>query len=295
MIDRRAFLQTTGAAGLAAILSRPLLAFPSDSRYLKTMGLQVYTVRNQLAKDVPSTIRAIADAGYHQVELMNVADADQYMPIVKDTGMQVTSAFIDWRAMTTPDAEGVPSVDSMIDTSVRHGIRYLVFGYVGKGHRETVDQLKVLAQRANEAGEKCRQANIQYCYHNHSFEFQKLPGGMTGFSVFVQEFDPQLVKFELDVFWAAIGGLDPVKTLNRLKGRVAQVHLKDLLKGVGTIYDESKVAPEAFKEVGNGTLDWPGVLQACEATGVEQCHVEQDQSPDPVASIGQSLKYLRGL
>ncbi|MHB8972262.1 MAG: sugar phosphate isomerase/epimerase family protein [Pirellulaceae bacterium] len=127
------------------------------------------------------------------------------------------------------------------------------------------------------------------------FQFQKLPGGMTGFGVFVQEFDPQLVKFELEVFWAAIGGLDPVTALHRLKGRVAQVHLKDLLKGVGTVYDESKVAPEAFKEVGNGTLDWPGILQACDATGVEQCHVEQDQSPDPVASIGQSLKYLRGL
>jgi sugar phosphate isomerase/epimerase len=294
-MKRRTFLQTTGVAGLLTVLGRPAWAVPADSRYAKTLGLQVYTVRNQLAKDIPGTLKAIADAGYYQVELMNVADADQYLPIVKDNGMVVTSAFIDWRAMATPDAADVVPIEKQIEQAKQHGIHYLVFGYVGKGHRETADQLKTLAERANKAGEKCREAGIQYCYHNHSFEFQPLPTGQTGFSVFVQEFDPQLVKFELDVFWAAIGGLDPVTSLKRLKGRVAQVHLKDLLPGVDTIYDEGKVPAEAFKEVGQGRINWTDVLQACEATGVEQCHVEQDQSPDPVASIAMSLKYVRGL
>lgn len=294
-MKRRTFLQTTGVAGLLTVLGRPAWAVSADNRYAKTLGLQVYTVRNQLAKDIPGTIQAIAAAGYYQVELMNVADADQYLPIVKDNGMVVTSAFIDWRAMTTPDAADVVPIEKQIEQAKQHGIHYLVFGYIGKGHRETADQLKTLAERANKAGEKCREAGIQYCYHNHSFEFQPLPTGQTGFSVFVQEFDPQLVKFELDVFWAAIGGLDPVTSLKRLKGRVAQVHLKDLLPGVDTIYDEGKVPAEAFKEVGQGRINWTDVLQACAATGVEQCHVEQDQSPDPIASIATSLKYVRGL
>lgn len=294
-MQRRTFLQTTGAAGLLSVLGRPTWALPAESRYLKTLGLQVYTVRNQLAKDIPGTIKAIAAAGYHQVELMNVADADQYLPIVKDAGMVVTSAFIDWRAMTTPDAADVVAIEKQIEKAKQHEIHYLVFGYVGKGHRETAEQLKLLAERANKAGEKCREVGIQYCYHNHSFEFQPLAAGQTGFSVFVQEFDPQLVKFELDVFWAAIGGLDPVTTIKRLKGRVAQVHLKDLKPGVGTIFDEGQVPAEAFQEVGQGRIHWPEVLQACEATGVEQCHVEQDQSPDPLASIAASLKYVRGL
>ena len=167
--------------------------------------------------------------------------------------------------------------------------------YIGKGSRETVDQLKTLAQRANRAGEACRKANIQLCYHHHSFEFAKISGGQTGWDVFVQEFDPKLVKFEIDVFWAAIGGNDPVETIKSLKGRVAQLHLKDLLKGTPTIYDESKVPKEAFKEVGNGIIDWPAVLAAGEAAGVAQCHVEQDQSPDPIVSIGQSMKNLKAL
>ena len=107
----------------------------------------------------------------------------------------------------------------------------MVFGYIGKGERETVDHFKRHADQANKAGEKCAKAGIQLCYHNHSFEFAKLNGGKTGWDVFVKEFDKKLVKFEVDVFWVKIGGLDPYKTLRQLKGRVSQVHLKDLVKG----------------------------------------------------------------
>ena len=291
-MQRRTFLQTAGAAGLATMLRRPLWAFAGDSRYMKTIGLQLYTLRNQLAQDVPGTIKAVADAGYYQVELMRATGADDIIAAARDNGLKITSAMIDWQTLVTPDQPGVPSPAETLDAAVKNDFRFLVIPYVGKGHRETADQLQRLAHRANRAGERCREANIQLCYHHHSFEFEKLAGGQRGWDVLVSEFDPQLVKFEIDVFWAAIGGLDPAKTIADLKGRVAQLHLKDLLKGTPTIYDESKVPPEAFKEVGNGIVDWPAVFKAAETAGVEQCHVEQDQSPDPIASIGQSMKYL---
>ena len=152
-----------------------------------------------------------------------------------------------------------------------------------------------MAHRANRAGEACRKAGIQLCYHHHSFEFARLPDGATAWDLFVQEFDPALVKFEIDVFWAAIGGLDPVATIRGLKGRVAQLHLKDLLKGTPTMHDESQVPKEAFQEVGHGIVDWPAVLAAGQHAGVTQCHVEQDQSPDPIVSIGQSIRHLKSL
>ena len=101
------------------------------------------------------------------------------------------------------------------------------------------------------------------------------------------------MKFEIDVFWAAIGGLDPVATIKKLGDRVAQLHLKDLRKGTPTIYDESKVPQEAFKEVGSGAIDWPAVLAAAKAVGVTQCHVEQDHSPNPIRSIRQSIDWLK--
>ncbi|RMF41204.1 MAG: sugar phosphate isomerase/epimerase, partial [Planctomycetota bacterium] len=95
----------------------------------------------------------------------------------------------------------------------------------------------------------------------------------------------------LDVFWAAIGGWDPVKTLEKLGRRTGQVHLKDLKAGTPIIYDESQVPADAFQEVGDGVIDMDAVMRVATAHGVVQFHVEQDQSPDPLASIRQSRRY----
>jgi sugar phosphate isomerase/epimerase len=291
---RRTFLQST-AVGLTTLAARPLWALPDDSPYLKTLGLQLYTLRNQLEQDIPGTLKAVADAGYYQVELMRVVGGEPVFQAAQDVGLKVTSAMIEWQTLVNPGKQGVPTFQETLDVALQQKLKFLVIPYVGKGNRETVDQLKTLAQRANRAGEACRKQGIQLCYHHHSFEFEKLQGGQTGWDVFVAEFDPRLVKFEIDVFWATIGGMDPVKTIRTLKGRVAQLHLKDLLKDTPTIYDEGKVPAEAFQEVGDGIVDWPAVLEVAQATGVAQCHVEQDQSPDPIASIAQSIKYLRSL
>jgi sugar phosphate isomerase/epimerase len=293
-MQRRQFVQATGA-GLMALMTRRAWAMPASSPYLKTLGLQLYTLRSELAEDMAGTIKAVADAGYHQVELMRVVGGEPIFQAARDHGLRVTSAMIDWKTLINPGEQNVPSFQETLDVAVEQKLQYLVIPYVGKGHRETADQLKELARRANRAGEASRKAGIQLCYHHHSFEFAKLPSGVTGWDVFVAEFDPALVKFEIDVFWAAIGGLDPVKTIRGLKGRVAQLHLKDLQQGTPTIYDEGQVPHEAFQEVGQGVIDWPAVLAAGEFAGATQCHVEQDQSPDAIASIGQSIRHLKQL
>lgn len=293
-MQRRNFLKAAGV-GLTAAAARPVWALASENPYVQKIGLQLYTLRNQLAEDVSGTLKAVADAGYYQVELMRVVGGEPVFKAARDVGLKVSSAMIDWQTLINPKGQGVPSFRQTLDVAAEQKLKYLVIPYVGKGHRETADQLKQLAQRANRAGEVCRQANIQLCYHHHSFEFAKLPNGQTGWDVLVSELNPRLVKFEIDVFWAAIGGLDPVKTIRRLKGRVAQLHLKDLLEGTPTNHDESTVPKEAFKEVGRGIIDWAAILAAAEFAGVDQCHVEQDQSPDPIASIRQSIEYLRAM
>ncbi len=293
---RRAFLKTAGTTSLAAILARPAWALsPRFRHYKDTMGLQLYTVRNQMKEDMAATLRAVADSGYYQAEVGDVLTADPVVKAARDIGLKVTSAFIDWRVLVTPDAKGVATFEATLEAAEKLKLRYLVFGYIAKGHRETADQFKQIAERANGAGEMCRKAGIQLCYHNHAFEFAKLPEGKRGWDVFVEEFDPKLMPFELDVFWAAIAGNDPVKMIRKLKGRIAQLHLKDLKAGVATLTDESKTPRDAFQEVGDGTIDWNAVLQAAEDTAVDQCHVEQDQSPDPLASIAQSMTYIKSL
>ena len=111
----------------------------------------------------------------------------------------------------------------------------------------------------------------------------------------MEEFDNDLVKFELDVFWAKLGGWDPIETMKKLGDRITQVHLKDPKEGTAVIYDEGKVPAEAFQECGDGSIDMGEVMKLASEIGAVYCHVEQDQSPDPIASIGQSIDYLKGL
>lgn len=264
--------------------------------YLPSLGLQLYTVRAELERDIPGTLRAIKSAGYAQVELLRVLDAPKLVPAARALGLGLTSAFIDWNALAAPDAGAADNLAQSLATARELGLRYLVFGYVAKGHRETVAQMRRHAAAANAFGRRCRDAGIQLCYHHHAFEFAPLDDGRTtGWEILLHELDPALVPFEFDVFWAAIAGFDPIRLLHELRGRVAQVHLKDLRAGTPVIHDEGAVPPDAFKELGAGRLDLRGILAACAATGVAQCHVEQDQSPDPLASLAASAACLRAL
>jgi len=294
MINRRLLLQSTFAA-TALTTIQPASSFGAiTGSYTGNIGLQLYTLRTQMATKPAATLRAVKDAGYAQVELMDVSDADTMVPLAKEHGLNVTSSFMNWEILGNPSAKNIPTLQATIDKAAKHKLRYLVFGYIGKGHRETADQYKSIADRSNAAGDACNAAGIQLCYHHHSFEFQPLESGKptTGFDVFVERFSPELMQFEIDVFWAAIGGHDPVDLLQKLKGRVAQVHLKDLLPGVANIFDEGKVPNEAFKEVGSGTINMAKVIEVAQSIGVGNCHVEQDQSPSPLDSIARSMSYL---
>lgn len=301
-MKRRTFIKATSglaAAGLASTLARPLMAIPdylpADSKYLDTLGLQLWTVRNQMEKNKENTLHAIAEAGYKQVELGDTSTAAELLPICNDLGLKITSSFLNWAAICTPGAKDVPSLEQVLEESTNAGLKHLVFGYINKDNRKTADQYKQHAETANKFGEKCNAAGIKLCYHNHSFEFEKIDGDQTGYDILIDRFDNEQCKFEVDVFWVKLGGWDPLETLNRLKGRVTQVHLKDLKQGAQVCYDESKVPHEDFKECGNGTIDMAKVLEISEKIGVEQCHVEQDQSPDPIVSIGQSIQHLNAL
>lgn len=268
----------------------PVAAVNPAQRYLPTLGVQVWTVRRQLETDLPGTLAAIKAAGYAQIELMRTLNARDFAAPARALGLGITSAFIDWEALVKGDAAALAA---HVALARELKLRYLVFGYLPKGARETVAQMQAHAATANAFGRRCRDAGIQLCYHHHAFEFAPLDDGRTtGWSVLLQATDPQLVHLELDVFWCALGGLDPVRTLHELRGRVAQVHLKDLAAGTPASFDEHAIAPDAFRPVGAGSLDFRAILAACAETGVHQCHVEQDESPDPLASLRASHAWL---
>ena len=173
------------------------------------------------------------------------------------------------------------------------GISHLVIPYLYGRNRETLDDYRALAEKMNKAAVEAKSASIQLAYHNHAFEFEPKEKGRTGFDVFVEEFVPEM-KFEVDVFWVRVGGKDPVELIRSLKGRVSQLHLKDLEKGT-KLPNFGKLPNEAFRELGNGMIPMEPIIQAASEVGVDHCHVEQDQSTDPIASIGTSMEYLKSL
>ena len=118
-------------------------------------------------------------------------------------------------------------------------------------------------------------------------------GITSGFDVFIDRFAPEML-FELDVFWVKAGGVEPVDLIGKLKGRVSQLHLKDLKKGT-SLPQFGGLPKDAFKELGNGMIPMEPIIVAAKDAGVAHCHVEQDQSPDPLASVRESMAYLKGL
>lgn len=291
-MQRRKFVAATSVCGLTAALAKPLMALrPAVKR--NGIGLQLWTVRNQMAEDTAGTLKAVADAGYEQVELMNVLDSSDIIKAARDLGLKVRSAFINWESVGASGKEGVPKFEKIIEAAKAHDLEYLVFGYIGRDARDTASKLHKIADATNEAAEKTKAAGMKLSYHNHSFEFEAIDGDKTGFEIFMERFDEKLVNFEFDVFWAAIGGWDPVETMEKLGSRLGQIHLKDLKKDQGIVYDEGKVPTDAFQEVGDGTIDMKKVMEVAAKYNVTQFHVEQDQSPDPIASIAQSLNYTK--
>ena len=306
-LTRRALIKR----GTAISLGLPILGLSTacqntvvKSKYMDEIGIQLYTVRNQLAENPAKTLKAIASLGYKQVELMDIASARNLMPIIKDLGLMVRSSFFLWTHITDrwdlaekfdlPKQPDGYDFNRILDDAAEFGLKHLVFGYMLPDERSTMDNIKIITEKLNQSGEICKKRGIQLCYHNHSFEFGPMEGTVP-YEYMIENFDRELVKFELDVFWASVGGYDPIKLMDRLGGRISQLHLKDKLKGTPVIFAEQEVPEEAFKELGNGVIEMETIIRKAETIGVQECHIEQDHSPDPIGSITQSISYLKNM
>lgn len=249
-------------------------------------------MRDAIAKDVPGTVKAIAAAGYKQIEMYGFPKCDEVIKASRDNGLGLNSTHFEWETAVNPSDEGFSDFKKIVEQAKKEKLSHLVVPYLQEKDRKDLDGYKRVAGNLNKAAAIAKEAGIQLAYHNHSFEYQPM-GGSNGFEVFIKEFAPEM-KFEIDVFWVKAAGVEPVDLIKKLKGRVSQLHLKDLKAGLELpIY--GGMPKEAFKELGNGMIPMEPIIEAGKAAGVEHCHVEQDQSPDPLASIKQSVAYLKGL
>jgi len=293
MMNRRQFLCSAVATGLAG---SPLVrALEADNKYRRNIGVQLYTLRNELAKDTPGTIRAIVEAGYKQGEMFGFPNCDPVIAAARDSGLALNSSHFEWDSVVNPKDDSYSDFRRILEKAQQVGLSHLVIPYLADQNRRTLDDYRKVADHANRAAGLAKEAGIQLSYHNHNFEFAPKESGMTGFEVFKSRFSPDL-HFELDVFWVKMGGVDPLDLLKALSGRVSQLHLKDLKPGLTLpVFTTDGVPNDAFQELGDGIIAIEPLIVAAKEAGVKHCHVEQDQSPDPIGSIRQSMDYLRRL
>ena len=288
-MSRREVLQLAAASGLGSLIARR-----AEAKALDVVGVQLYTVRDQIGKDPGATLKAIADIGYKEVEVIRGTLAT-VAPLAKQDGLAPVSIHVDGALITGKTLPDGYDLAACIRDAQAAGAKYLVMPYLMPQERPTdAAGFTAFGKTLNKAGEQIKKAGLQLCYHNHAFEFATLPDGRRALDVMLTAADPDLVRLELDVFWVSVAGADPVALINQYASRIALMHLKDKLKGAPQSFSEG-VPKETFVEVGSGALDFPAILKAASAAKVEHYFVEQDQSPDPVASLKKSYEYLKGL
>lgn len=286
----------TRRQALAAGIAGSAAAFGAKKgMFDKPLGVQLYTLRFVINNDTDNVLKNVADIGYKEVEVLR-ANMWAQKPFYDKYGLKPVSGHFETPILTKgPAWQGVPAdytLDKAIEDCNKLGMKYIVAPYVRPNERGDLDYFKKFADDLNKAGEQTAKAGITVCYHNHAFEFKGEPGQRI-WDVMVERFDKKLVQFELDIFWVSVAGLVPIEVIQQLSGRMPLIHLKDKAWGTPQQFVES-VKPEAFKEVGAGTLEWAPILRACAKAGVKHYLVEQDQTQrDPLASIRLSYENLR--
>jgi sugar phosphate isomerase/epimerase len=288
-MDRRNFLRNASMGITAAVVGSQFPELLHANPYGKPIGLQLYTLRDQLEKDVPGTIKHISAIGIHDVEIYSLygKPAAEFSKILKDNGVTASSGHY-----LLPSIK--ESWDKQIEDAKVLGLQYMVLAILDEKDRGSFDDFKRLAELLNTTAENTKKAGIQFCYHNHNFEFKKY-GDTTAYDYLLKTLDPKLVKFEMDCFWVTHAGQDPVAYFQKFPGRFPLLHIKDM-KANSIASQELDAKMGLFAPVGRGTIDWPRIFKAAREGGMEHYYIEQDYCEQPpLEAVKLSYDYLKGL
>jgi sugar phosphate isomerase/epimerase len=297
MMNRRTFLETTASATAALLLTQRLGWAAADHK-IDRLGVQLYTVRDQMKADFDGTLAKVAAIGYKEVEFAGYFD---HSP-------KEVRAALDHHGLISP-ATHVP-YDTLgdkwagqIESAKIIGQEYIVCPWIPEEIRKQPDGWQRAAETFNRAGEASKKAGIQFAYHNHWFEFlpaNSLQGsGKLPYDFLLENCDSSLVKMELDLCWIVVAGGDPLKYFDRYPGRFPLVHVKDMKRlpkvsdaGGQNFGDSLK---DDMTEVGSGVIDWKRIFAQSEKAGIKIYIVEHDKAAAPFESIKTSYGYLRQL
>ena len=290
MTTRRSFVKTSAMLSAGILTSPRLFAFDK-----KHIGLQLYTVRDHMQADPIATLAKVAQIGYNSVEGATYTGTEQFYgmaasafaKLLKQNGLIMPSSHyrLGEELINGSTQRGTLLNDwaRAVDDATTVGLKYMVCSYLSDTERGTLDHYKKMADDFNTAGEICKKAGIQFCYHNHDFEFIQ-EGGKYPYEILLANTDKNLVKMEMDIYWVTKAKQNPIALINENPGRFPLWHLKDM----------DNTANQMFTEVGSGIIDFKEIFKHTRKAGLKYFFVEQDKCPgEPYESITKSLKYIK--
>jgi sugar phosphate isomerase/epimerase len=281
-MKRRHFIQNL-SFGAAGLYMSPLLA---DQFKKKSLNVQLYTVRDAVSKNLEGTLERLAGLGYKNIELYGYngtffgKTASEFKTILGNTGIKVLSSHHTTGIAMKGKGTLSDGWDKAIEDVHALGAEYMVCAYLMPNER-TPEIYKSLPAMFEKAATATKAAGIQFAYHNHDFEFEKLDDTLV-YDFLLKNTPGDLVKMEMDLYWISKAGHDPVAYFEKYPGRFAMWHVKDMEAGT-----------KAITEVGNGTIDFDRIFKARKKAGLKYWFVEQDTSKrDMFESLTISRDYL---
>jgi sugar phosphate isomerase/epimerase len=276
--------------GLLALLCSCLMppAPPEANRsFSAPLAVQLWSFRQDFAKDVPGTLRRVRELGFTQVELAGYYNltASQFKAELDQAGLKAISMHVGFDELQS-------KLDEIIRDAKLFGVSAVGTAWINSPFTKA-DCEKAIAV-FNQAGQKLAQHGLTFFYHTHGYEFVPNEGSAgTLFDLLLEQTNPQFVKLQLDTLHVAHPGQDPAALLRKFPGRFVSLHLKDLRRDKAPD-NTGEVADEDGRPLGQGKVDWPAVLAAAQQEGVKW-YILEDETPTVWQAIPQSLKYLKSV
>ena len=286
---RRTFLKQTGVLSVSSIL--PLSVLPLDPRF--KMGLQLFTIRDAMAKDPIESIKYARSLGYEDGEIYGYdGDNDTYYGIKSkefnknliDLGFTISSGHYDFSSRFNEPMENLERyVDQCIEGSHSIDSKYITWPWLAPEFRD-IENFKILTDKLNKIGEQVTNSGLEFAYHNHDFEFTD-HNGEKGYDIILAGTDPSLVKLQMDMYWVEhSSSKSPSELITENPGRFVMWHIKDM----------DKVTRD-YSEMGNGSIDYKTLLSTIDKEDLQYYYIEQggNFAESSMKSITDSAEYFK--
>jgi sugar phosphate isomerase/epimerase len=294
---RREFMRSASKIGLMTGASAMFPQLSRASALGLPPGIQLYSVREDFAKDVPGTLRQLREIGYLEVETAGFGkySAKEFRQLLDDAGLKAPSAHLKLTPTTIEsllDDANVIGAHFATSSSLETAIHPPNTATLPPGQRAVMaplgsDEFKKLAAVMNDLGTKTKAAGLQYAYHNHNYEFEKMPDGSYGYDILMNETDKDLVKFEIDCGWMCAAGADPVVYMTNHPGRVKMIHVKEFQPISAPSISLSGPTRPKGTDLGQGFISYKRIFAAGKKAGVEHAFSEQED-PFPVSQMASA-------